>query len=127
MIRELEGLICEIRLKDLRIYHLSELLLWDRQDTHLQVCAGCDHLRPLDSPSKRMLVVRKERGLGGCEARCQPQPAEHFGAPLPPRNPVLSAAPLARELTPSLHWTPGQSHWHLVYKPVFSTRVSILS
>ena len=37
MIRELEGLICEIRLKDLSIYHLSELLLWDRQNTHGQM------------------------------------------------------------------------------------------
>ena len=61
MIRGLEGLTREIRLKDLSIYHSSKLWLWDRQDTHLQTFAGPNHLRPLNSPGKQILVVSKER------------------------------------------------------------------
>lgn len=64
MIRRLEGLTCEIRLKDLNIYHLSELWLWDREDNHLQIFAGWNLLRPRKSPGKWMLTVQKgRRGL----------------------------------------------------------------
>lgn len=61
MIRGLEGLTREIRLKDLSIYHSSKLRLWDRQDTHLQAFVGSDHLRPPNATGKQMLVVSKER------------------------------------------------------------------
>lgn len=40
MIRGLKGWTCEIRLKDLSIYHLSELWLGDRQDNHLHIFTG---------------------------------------------------------------------------------------
>lgn len=98
MIRGLEGLTCEIRWKDLNIYHLSEPWLEDRQNNHLQIVAGYNHLGPLDSPGKWMLFVRKERGVGRVQSHSQSSERHATMPPThatPPPTHATSSAPLA--------------------------------
>ena len=64
MIRGLEGLTSEIRLKDLNIYHfLSCGCGADRRPIYRYM--WCNHLWPLGSAGKGMLAVRRKRSWKG--------------------------------------------------------------